>query len=54
VVIEGVETHAQLELVRTIGCDLVQGFLLSRPIRAEALQLLLTAPEDYGIEQAAA
>jgi EAL domain-containing protein (putative c-di-GMP-specific phosphodiesterase class I) len=30
-VAEGVEEPAQLELLRTIGCDAVQGFLLARP-----------------------
>ena len=44
VVVEGVETAAQLALVREIGCDLVQGFLLSRPMRAEALTRLLMSP----------
>jgi diguanylate cyclase (GGDEF)-like protein/PAS domain S-box-containing protein len=31
VVIEGVETRPQLEAIRAIGCDIVQGFLLGRP-----------------------
>jgi diguanylate cyclase (GGDEF)-like protein/PAS domain S-box-containing protein len=43
VVVEGVETEAQLALLREIGCDLVQGFLLSRPERAEALTAMLVA-----------
>ncbi len=44
VVVEGVETEEQLSLLREIGCDLVQGFLLSRPLRAEVLtQRLLGA-----------
>jgi len=29
---EGVEQTAQLELLRESACDLVQGFLLSRPV----------------------
>jgi diguanylate cyclase (GGDEF)-like protein/PAS domain S-box-containing protein len=41
VVVEGVETEEQLALLREIGCDLVQGFLLSRPLRAEVLTRLL-------------
>lgn len=32
---EGVETRSQLEQLRDIGCDEVQGFLLSRPLSAE-------------------
>jgi EAL domain-containing protein (putative c-di-GMP-specific phosphodiesterase class I) len=35
VVAEGVETAEQLEMVRTAGCHLVQGFLLGRPERSE-------------------
>ena len=29
---EGVETHEQSEYLRQIGCDELQGFLLSRPV----------------------
>ena len=36
VVAEGVETPDQLELVRETGCDLVQGDLISPPMRADA------------------
>jgi len=43
VVVEGVETEAQLSLLRDIGCDLVQGYLLSRPVRAEVLTGMLAA-----------
>jgi diguanylate cyclase (GGDEF)-like protein len=45
VVAEGVETVEQLEVLRQVGCDSVQGFLLSRPVDAEAAgRLLLTPP----------
>jgi diguanylate cyclase len=37
VVAEGVETHAALALLTVMGCDMVQGFLISRPIGLEAL-----------------
>ena len=33
---EGVETQEQLELLRTLGCDLVQGFHVGAPLAAEA------------------
>jgi predicted signal transduction protein with EAL and GGDEF domain len=36
-VVEGVETEAQLALLRTQGASLVQGFLLGRPVAADAL-----------------
>lgn len=37
VVAEGVETEAQLEVLRRLGCDRVQGFLLGRPMPADQL-----------------
>jgi EAL domain-containing protein (putative c-di-GMP-specific phosphodiesterase class I) len=37
VVAEGVETHAALALLTVMGCDMVQGFLISRPVVLEAL-----------------
>ncbi len=42
-VAEGVETQAQLKIIRDLNCDLVQGFLFSRPIcSADVLKLLRT------------
>jgi len=35
VVAEGVETEAQADYLRTIGCNEIQGYLLSRPLAAE-------------------
>jgi predicted signal transduction protein with EAL and GGDEF domain len=36
-VAEGVERTEQIEFLRKVGCDSLQGFLLSRPLPAEAL-----------------
>jgi EAL domain-containing protein (putative c-di-GMP-specific phosphodiesterase class I) len=41
VVAEGVETEAQLELLRKIGCDQAQGFLITRPVLADEVPALL-------------
>ena len=41
VVAEGVETHAALALLTVMGCDMVQGFLISRPIGFDALVTFL-------------
>ncbi|WP_375420317.1 EAL domain-containing protein [uncultured Sphingomonas sp.] len=49
VVAEGVETHAALALLTVMGCDMVQGFLISRPIALDALISYL----DEGRHQAA-
>lgn len=42
VVAEGVETEEQLEFLRKQQCDVVQGYLLSRPMPAEDLVAILT------------
>ena len=39
---EGVETIEQLRLVRELGCDLVQGFLISQPLEPGALKGWMT------------
>jgi diguanylate cyclase (GGDEF)-like protein len=41
VVAEGVETAAQLERLRELGCDEMQGYLFSRPVSAEHFEQLL-------------
>jgi diguanylate cyclase (GGDEF)-like protein len=41
VVAEGVETDAQLERLRELGCDEMQGFLFSRPVSADRFEQLL-------------
>ncbi len=37
VVAEGVETEAEVEFLKQHGCDVLQGFLFSRPVSAEEL-----------------
>lgn len=46
VVAEGVETPTSLALLSVMGCDLVQGFLISRPVALEAL-LVFLREESY-------
>jgi len=43
---EGVETEEQLAILRELGCDRVQGFLLARPMSAEALVAFLGLGRD--------
>jgi PAS domain S-box-containing protein len=46
VVAEGVETTAQLDLLRHLGCDYVQGYLVSRPVDAQAFAAWRTNRPD--------
>jgi diguanylate cyclase (GGDEF)-like protein len=39
---EGVETEEQLATLTHLGCNVVQGFLFSRPLRPEAVEEVLT------------
>jgi len=41
VVVEGVETQAQYQKLRDLGCDIMQGYLFSRPICAEEMNAML-------------
>ena len=38
---EGVETEAQLEFLRDLGCDTVQGYLIGRPLPPESFETLI-------------
>jgi diguanylate cyclase len=44
VIPEGIETLEQLVRLRAAGCRIGQGFLFSRPVSAEAIEVLLAAP----------
>jgi EAL domain-containing protein (putative c-di-GMP-specific phosphodiesterase class I) len=37
IIAEGVETQAQADFLKSIGCDIVQGFLYAKPLEADAL-----------------
>jgi EAL domain-containing protein (putative c-di-GMP-specific phosphodiesterase class I) len=41
VVAEGVETEAELDLLRAMGSDFVQGYFYYRPMDADAVGLVL-------------
>jgi diguanylate cyclase (GGDEF)-like protein/PAS domain S-box-containing protein len=47
VVAEGVETHEELEVLRRLGCDFVQGYLFSRPMSVEQCDQFLRSSSDW-------
>lgn len=46
VVAEGVETEAQLQALRELQCDLLQGFYIARPMPADAVPVWIAAREE--------
>ena len=42
---EGVETGAELDVLRMLGCQLVQGYLIGRPMPSEDALLLATSQQ---------
>ncbi len=48
VVAEGVETAAELELVRMLGCDKVQGHIYGPPLKHQAVEALLVGQASAG------
>ncbi len=52
IVAEGIEESAQLERLRTLGCEFGQGFLFARPVSAEHLARLLGVPSGLVLVEA--
>ena len=40
---EGVEDREQVRLLKDLGCDQIQGYLVSRPVPAQEVEALLRA-----------
>jgi EAL domain-containing protein (putative c-di-GMP-specific phosphodiesterase class I) len=52
VICEGIETEAQKCAIRSTGCDVLQGYLIGKPMGAEDFRaLLLAQPSGSGCEQ---
>jgi EAL domain-containing protein (putative c-di-GMP-specific phosphodiesterase class I) len=49
---EGVETPEQLSLLRALGCDEIQGYLLSRPLPQAAFLEFLKTPVPFTLPEA--
>ena len=52
-VAEGVENRAQLDVLRNLGCQIVQGYFISRPVPAEQVITLLSRDwlQEFGPNQ---
>ena len=50
---EGVETPAALALLSVMGCDIIQGYLISRPIEVEAFRQFLRDHKDAALVDSA-
>lgn len=44
VVAEGIETEAQFDMLKSLGCPLIQGYWTGRPLPLVAINVLATAP----------
>lgn len=49
VVVEGVETEAQAEILRRCGCEQMQGYLLSRPLPIENFAATIAGTDDLAM-----
>lgn len=47
VIAEGIETESQLRLLRNLGCDYGQGFLMSKPLPKEQMEALLYQKQHW-------
>jgi diguanylate cyclase (GGDEF)-like protein/PAS domain S-box-containing protein len=50
IVAEGVETQAQSDLLETLGCETMQGFLFSRPMSADDATAVLAGARESGVD----
>jgi len=47
VIVEGVETEEQLEMLRQLNCDAIQGYLLSPPVPPQTIAEMLRHPAEF-------
>jgi EAL domain-containing protein (putative c-di-GMP-specific phosphodiesterase class I) len=49
VVAEGIESEAVMDHLATLGCEVGQGYFISRPLPAQELASLLSAPAPHAL-----
>ena len=54
IVAEGIETQAQADMLKNLGCELAQGYLYSKPVPSHAIDQLLRENRAAGIPVKAA
>jgi EAL domain-containing protein (putative c-di-GMP-specific phosphodiesterase class I) len=50
VIAEGVETTEQLDLLRKMNCNKIQGYLFSKPLPKEGMEALLKETFNHSLE----
>ena len=51
VVAEGVESHKQVDVLKSMGCAMAEGFLLGKPLAAEDTAGRLTRDKNIGAKR---
>jgi len=54
IVAEGVETQAQADMLKNLGCELAQGYLYSKPVPSQAIDQLLRENRAAGVSMSQA
>jgi EAL domain-containing protein (putative c-di-GMP-specific phosphodiesterase class I) len=46
---EGVETEAQLNVLKDLGCEIFQGYYFTRPLSLEAFETWVIQPDQAAV-----
>jgi len=51
VLAEGVETQKQLDCLKTVNCENIQGFYFSKPLLSQDIEELLKKPDSFKTQE---